>query len=422
MPHGRPILFDLALPPITLEAGATVAPHIVRGWSWGPEGEAPRVGTPVADVSTWHVVERSRADLDAIAQSNRGGRLRRDVPTVLVVHALTGDARAGGPSGWWAPLIGPGAPLDPEERRIVCFNLLGSCYGTSGPCDEGFPRRVDDTRFASSPPLDRGYRQVPEDELPATVTTWDQARSILMALDAIGVDRVELVTGGSLGGMIALALAALAPDRFDRVAPIAATDSASPWILAFNHVARQIVLADPGWPGDAMRGLELARQLAMITYRSEHGFDQTQGRRMALAEGPPWSSRAPYRIQTYLEHQGQKLRSRFDARAYLCLLGAMDHHDLARPPPPFAPGAANSGSWGLSRIHASMLGVNVNTDQLYLPGQTDRWTAALMARGLPVETATLFGLHGHDSFLIEWDQLRPLIASALSLPLAAPAP
>jgi len=399
-----PIHFELSLPPLRLEAGGEVARHVVRGFAWGPTGDAERIAriaTPI-DPQPWRVVRRTAAELDRAPSQRASGDLRDDVPTVLLVHALTGDARPGGPGGWWEPLVGPGAPLDPAKVRLVCFNLLGSCYGTSGPCDEGFPVRDDDPR------------------LPATVTTWDQAASILLALDALGIENVELVIGGSLGGMVALCLAALAPDRFARVAPLCATDAASPWIIAFNHVARQTVLADPSWPEDASRGLELARQLAMITYRTERGFDLTQGRRLVGAderEAPDWSAPQPYRMQTYLEHQGAKLRARFDARSYLCLLGAMDHHDLARAPRPFAAAPAGE-SWGLSRIRASALGIDVDTDQLYLPAQTDRWTAALFARGLPVERVTVRSPHGHDAFLIEWDQLRPMVARALTLPLA----
>jgi homoserine O-acetyltransferase len=422
--HETPFLFDLPLPPLTLEAGARLSHHVVRGWCWTTARDRLRIGADVPDSGGWQVVRRSWGELAAVARKNRGESFRPDIPTVLIVHALTGDARAGGPGGWWEPLIGPDAPFDPTRMRILCFNLLGSCYGTSGPCDEGFPCRLDDRRFDPPAAPLRGHFPVNESDLPATVTTWDQARSLLMALDAVGIGRVDLVTGGSLGGMIALCLAALAPERFARVAPIAATDAASPWILAFNHVARQAILADPGWPTDPSRGLEIARQLAMITYRAEYGFDQTQGRRMAVGnrESHTWSSRAPYRISTYLEHQGQKLRRRFDARSYVCLLGSMDHHDLNRPPPPFQRTQADREAWGLCRIRSSVLGVKVDTDQLYLPAQTDRWTAVLGDLGVPVETAVLHSPHGHDSFLIEWDQMKPLMESALALPPYTPAP
>ena len=131
-----------------------------------------------------------------------------------------------------------------------------------------------------------------EHRLPATVTPWDQARAILQALDALGIEKVSLVTGGSLGGMIVLCLAVLAPERFERMAPIAAAEKASTWVVGWNHVARQALLLDPGFPEAPARGLELARQLAMITYRAEPGLDARQG------QTPGWSSRALQPIQS----------------------------------------------------------------------------------------------------------------------------
>ncbi len=449
MTVGRPVRFELDLAPLTLEGGARLRHHVVRGWHWGPaEDRAALIALarPVDERTwpRWKVVRRSTGELAAgAAQAPTGSaRLSPTIPTVLVIHALTGDADAGGDDGWWSPLIGPGAPLDPSTARVMCFNLLGSCYGTSGPADGGFPRLTDDAAPAELAPA-RGGFAVPAVDLPATVTTWDQARSILAALDALGIERVELVTGGSLGGMIALALAALDPGRFARLVPIAACAAASSWILAWNHVGRQAVLADPGFPDDVGRGLELARQLAMITYRAEPGLDLTQGRRQGRGElsGSPddrWSSRARYRIQTYLEHQGDKLRARFDARAYLALLGAMDHHDLARAPagpeaherwaarvsPPPAslallalgPREPRPVSWGLDRIRANTLAVGIDSDQLYRPEHTDALVAALSARGQTARAATLTSLHGHDGFLVEWDQLDHQLRTALGLP------
>lgn len=420
----RATLFDLRLPPLPLEAGGEVAPHVVRGFHLGPPDDSEQLARVVPPLSpeasvAWQVVRRSQAQLAGAPAAARGARLSPELPTVLVVHALTGDARAGGPGGWWEPVIGPGQPLDPQKQRILCFNLLGSCYGSSGPCDQGFPRLLDQGLPAPAVPA-RGHRTAPEPTLPAVVTSWDQARSILGALDALGVDQVALCTGGSLGGMVALALAALEPRRFQRLLPIAASDAASPWILAFNHVARQVLLADPGWPERPERGLELARQLAMITYRAEAGFEATQGRRMAaVADGdaPAWAPRGAYRMQTWLEHQGAKLRARFDPHAYLCLLGAMDHHDLGRPPPG-APPATAAASWGLARIRASTLAVSVDSDQLYLPAQIERWAHTLAGGGAHLERAELRSAHGHDAFLIEWPQLRAVLQRGMDLPAA----
>lgn len=408
-----PIDFDLTLPTFRLEGGASLRHHVVRGWLWGPEGDAEVISsraTPV-EVTPWQVVRRAldrpqlRHYLPPFRRSGRG--LDPRVPTVLVVHALTGDCRAG---DWWAPLIGPDRPIDPRRVRVVCLNLLGSCYGTSGPADVGFPTAEDDAEGPAG------------SALPATVTTWDQARSILLALDALGVSSVHLAVGGSLGGMVTLALAALAPDRFERIMPIAATDAASSWLIAWNHVARQAVLADPSFPEDVTNGLSLARQIAMITYRAEQSFEHNQGR---LQHGGAWRPHGTYRMQTYLEHQGRKLTARFDGRAYLALIGAMDHHDLSRPPPPPAAcerwrhgeafGTPTLG-WGLARIRASTLAVGVDTDRLYDPTQSYRIVEKLAEHGGYAKYREVNSVHGHDAFLIEWAQLEPLVREAMSMP------
>lgn len=435
---GSPQWFELVLPALTLEAGAVVERHVVRGWHWGPaEDTAALTATTIAvdPARRWQVEARSTGELATLARRQPSTRAGLDptIPTVLVVHALTGDAGAGGDDGWWAPLIGPRKAIDPTQVRVLCVNLLGSCYGTSGPCDGGFPRLADDAHAAELTPA-RGGFAVPAVDLPATVTTWDQARSVLAVLDRLGIARVEAVVGGSLGGMVALALAALDPDRVARLVPIAATSAASAWILAWNHIGRQAVLADPGFPSDAHRGLELARQLAMVTYRAEPGLDATQGRAQTNAA---WSSRARYRVQTYLEHQGAKLRARFDARAYLALLGAMDHHDLARapsapgveerwparvPPPPSTLAALGQGprsplpsSWGLDRIRATTTAVAIDGDQLFLPSHGDALVRALAARGTDARLEVVTSPHGHDAFLIEWGQLDAIVRRALDV-------
>ncbi|MCI0569136.1 MAG: alpha/beta fold hydrolase [Myxococcaceae bacterium] len=362
---GEPFLFDLPLPGLTLEAGGRLERHHVRGWCWGPEEDAAAV--------------RARRPLSRV------------VPTVLVVHALTGDARAGGPEGWWGPLIGPGRVLDPQRVRVLCFNLLGSCYGTSGPGDADFPVEADAT--------------------PATVTSWDQARSLLLALDALGVGELALCTGGSLGAMVALCLAALAPERVERLAPIAGAVQASAWVVGFNHVAREVLRLDPGFPYDVRCALPVARQLAMLTYRAEPGLEARQGRR--LLEG--WSPQTPYRIGTYLQHQGEKLVRRFDGRSYLALLRAMDHHDLARPPPLPGPGESwrHGPTWGLGRVQAHVLSVGIDTDALFLPHHMAQLAAELRALGRTAEEAVLVSPHGHDAFLIEWEQMAAVLARAL---------
>jgi homoserine O-acetyltransferase len=397
MTSSEPQVFDLRLPELRLEAGAKVDPLVLRGWWWGPDADLPRLRAlkltpaPLAGRYTYEVVQRSRAELAAVPATEVA--LDPAIPTILAIHALTGDMRVGGAGGWWEPMVGVGRAFDPRKARLLCFNNLGSCYGTSGPADEGFPLR--DAR------------------LPAPISPWDQARAILTALDALGIRKVALATGGSLGGMIALCLAALDPGRFERIAPIAACGAASAWIIGWNHIGRSAILMDPGFPEHAERGLELARQVAMLTYRAEAGLDERHGR--GMAEVPGWQPPALYKVETYLEHQGKKLRSRFHPLAYLAQLDAMDHHDLGREP-----GSKSSGgTWGQDRLRASTLAVDIATDQLYFPEQMRRLAAELKQRGTVVENFTIQSPHGHDAFLIEWDQVAKLLGRALALPAGA---
>src|SRR5262249_25029703 len=240
-----PRLLDLRLPPLALHDGATVDPHHARVQWWGPETDLPvleRLGTQVSPEATGPVAR------SVPLRAGPGIGLDPSVPTVLVIHALTGDARAGGPGGWWGPLIGPGRPLDPPRGRVLCANNLGSCYGSSGPLDPGWP---EVTRL----------------------TPWDQARALRAVLDVLGVPRLRLAAGASLGGMIALCLGVLRPGSVERLLPIGTSSAASAWVSGWNHVARQVLRLDPGWPSDVGRGLEIARQLAMPTYRAGASLD-----------------------------------------------------------------------------------------------------------------------------------------------------
>jgi homoserine O-acetyltransferase/O-succinyltransferase len=391
MPHlpkrraaaAKPRLFDVRLPALALVRGGTVEPHVARGFWWGPEADLPAL-----EARTHPLSEAALRAADAQEPVHRSGPptfraaaaapdFDESVPTVLVVHALTGDARAGGTGGWWEPLIGPGRALDPAHVRVLCFSNLGSCYGSSGPLDKGFP---------------------PEAEL----TPWDLARALLLGVDALGLERLALVGGGSLGGMVSLCVGALGGARVERLLPLVTAASSSAWVVAWNHVQRAILKLDGGWPDDVGRGLEVARQVAMLTYRAEPGLEAKQGRHTPGEPGVPF----PFRVQGWLEHQGQKLRRRFDGRAYLLQAGAMDHHDLDRLPPGLDAGP----------IVASSLVVDVDTDQLFTQAQVEALARKLSAGGAHVERATLHSPHGHDAFLLEWDALAQLFKRALSLP------
>lgn len=411
-------LVEVVLPDLRLEAGASVTAPLARMQIMAPPGAvlvdaAARVsGEAARALASGQWVERSGAALDRRRDelSSASVRLDSDLPVVLVVHALTGDMRLGGDGGWWAPLVGPGRPLDPTRAVLLCVNNLGSCYGSAGPADADFPHRDADEEpwaglegpggFDPAAACGAGVR------LPATITTWDQARFLLAALDAIRVERPITVAGGSVGGMIALALATLAPDRVDRVLPIAASAAAGAWIQGFNHTARMLVLSDPDSASGGGRGLELARQIAHMTYRAPAGLSERQGRRQAERER--WSAGSPYAVQTYLEYQGRKLRRRFHAGAYLAQLDAMDHHDISRRPP-----GTDAGPWGLARLTMPLTAIGIDSDMLYPAIAMRQVVDALLAHGRPAAYRELRSAHGHDGFLIEWTGMATLLAEAL---------
>ncbi len=365
------------LTPFRLECGVPLPTLHLKAWTWGP--------TPVAD-------DRPVPPLPS------------DAPVVLVIHALTADARVGGPDGWWQALVGPGRALDPGRVRLLCFNNLGSCYGSFGPQDEGFP-----TRAALPCPVQppNGATPIPADA-PAPITPWDQARAILLGLNALGVEEVDLLIGGSLGGMIAQCLAVLDPERFGHLVLLATDVKATPWVQAFNHLGRQALHRH----GD----LDLARQVAHLSYRAEAGLEQRQGRRR-------YSPFGVSHVQSYLQHQGHKLRRRFHPAAYLAQLDAMDLHDLERPldgPEPHESWRLD-GTWGEARLRLPLTALAVDTDQLFRPHHLQDLVTRHRNRGRSGRFVSLTSPHGHDGFLLATDQISPILKTLTSWSLPCPA-
>ena len=303
-----------------------------------------------------------------------------DAPQVLVVHALTGSADAAG--DWWAPLIGPGLALDTTRYGVLCANLLGGRYGTTGPISED-PR--------TGAPYGSAF--------PA-LTTRDQARAQWALADALRIDSFALATGGSLGGMVVLEVALERPGAVAHVLPIAAPTATGPMAIAWNHL--QVTLIER--LGDD--GLALARQLAMTTYRSEADFDTRFGRR---TETDGRSS-----IVSYLDHQGRKLVERFDGDTYRILAGAMDRHDIGRGRGGTAAALALLGAAG-----SRLTGLGIEGDILYGPAQVRALVAAAVDAGVAAEYRELRSTKGHDAFLVEWDQLTAILDEALEEVAAA---
>ncbi len=304
---------------------------------------------------------------DAAAASRNGW--------ILVFHALTGSPDV---DAWWGPLLGPGAPLDTSRHAVIAANLPGSCYGSTGPAD------TNGTPF------------------PA-LTPEDMARAHLPLLEHLGVERLALVTGGSLGGMVALAWGTLSSVPVDRLVVFAAPAATSAQAIAWNAVQRMAIEADRRWHGghfakgeEPVDGLAAARAIAMITYRSGIEFDERFGRGATR-------HRPRYDVEHYLRRQGEKLVERFDARSYVTLMGAMDAHDLGD--------LSVAGSRTLGRV-AEMVGVGIDSDILYYPREVQAWVRAYSAAGVNAKYEEISSPYGHDAFLIEWEQVGRVLRSA----------
>lgn len=296
-------------------------------------------------------------------------------PQVLVVHALTGSADAAG--DWWTPLIGPGRALDTDRFGVLCANLLGGRYGTTGPTARD-PR--NGLQYGSTFPA---------------VSTRDQARAQWRLLDALGIRELALTTGGSLGGMVALEIALERPAAVQHVLPMAAPAATGSLAIAWNRI--QVALVDR--LGDD--GLALARELAMTTYRSEADFEERFGRQT--------EPDGRFSIVSYLEHQGEKLVERFDGDTYRTLAGAMDRHDIGRER-----GGIEQAFVALAAAGTGVTGLGIEGDILYGPTQVRALVDAAIAAG--VRGATYREIHsnkGHDAFLVEWSQLTAVISEAL---------
>lgn len=316
---------------------------------------------------------------------------------VLVCHALTadshvaGDAEPGHPSpGWWDALVGPGRALDPERHWIVCANVLGGCQGTTGPASPADDGAAWGSRF------------------PRT-TIRDQVAVEVALADHLGVDVWAGVVGGSMGGMRVLEWAIGQPERVAHAVVLASTAVASAEQIATQSTQIAAITADPRWRGgdyhDAPAGegphvgLGIARRIGHLTYRTEA---ELAGRfaNAAQAEEVPLSG-GRYAVQSYLDHQADKLARRFDAGTYVALSEAMNHHDVGRD--------RGGVEAALARIRADITVIGIDSDRLYPLDQQRR-----IAEPTGAELHVVASAVGHDGFLLEADALNPLIRAALT--------
>jgi len=297
---------------------------------------------------------------------------------VLVCHALTGWADV---DDWWQPLLGSFRSLDPDRDFIVCSNILGSCYGTTGPTSINPQTGI---AYGSTFPK---------------ITIRDMVRLQAVLLEALGVRSLQLVIGGSLGGMQVLEWAVLYPDLVRAIAVIAAPGRHSAWCIGLSEAQRQAIYTDPNWQNGNYgadqkpdQGLTVARMIAVSTYRSWASFSSRFGRQIQTEQ-----ARQQFAIVNYLDHQGKKLVERFDANTYITLTHAMDSHDLTRPDRDY--------DTVLKSIQQPTLIVAISSDILYPPVEQEK-----LATLIPnAELEWLESPHGHDAFLIDMTVLNDLI-------------
>ncbi|MDP9693568.1 UNVERIFIED_ORG: homoserine O-acetyltransferase [Arthrobacter globiformis] len=318
---------------------------------------------------------------------------------ILVQHALTGDTHvtrgcAGTEEGWWEQLAGPGAPADTDRFFVISINILGGCYGSTGPSSTAPDGKPWGSRF----PL---------------VTLRDSTVAEARLADRLGIRSWHAVVGGSMGGARALEWAVTFPERVRRCGVIAVGARSTAEQIAFAQAQTLAIRQDRHFNGgdyyggpEPADGLALARRIAHITYRSAYELDFRFGRNAQAAEEPlqadALAGRGRYQVESYLDHQGNKLVRRFDANSYIALTEALMSHDVTR--------GRGTLKEALARTTADFFVAAVESDRLYFPAQSLE-----LAESLPgnVDVHMIDSPIGHDGFLTEIGQLNAQLRAHL---------
>lgn len=318
---------------------------------------------------------------------------------VLVCHALTLDQHVAsvhpvtGKPGWWTRLVGPGKPLDPARHFILCANVVGGCQGTTGP---GSVNPATGRHWGLTFPV---------------ITIADMVRAQAMLVEAMGIETLLAVVGGSMGGMQVLQWAASYPERMFSAVCVASAARHSAQNIAFHEVGRQAIMADPDWRGGDYalhgtrpeKGLAVARMAAHITYLSETALQRKFGRELQR-DGLSWGFDADFQVESYLRHQGASFVDRFDANSYLYITRAMDYFDLAA-----GHGGVLAEAFAGAR-HVRFCVLSFTSDWLYPTAESRSIVRALNAAGARASFVEIESDKGHDAFLLD----EPVMDSALA--------
>ena len=339
---------------------------------------------------------------------------------VLVCHALNASHHVAGvyagqdkSEGWWDNMIGPGKPLDTNRFFVIGINNIGSCFGSTGPRDANFDAPAGSARqcYGADFPV-------------VTVEDWVNAQARL--LDALGIEQLAAVMGGSLGGMQTLSWTLQYPSRVRHAIIIASAPNLSAENIAFNEVARRAIVTDPDFHGGHFyehgvvpaRGLRIARMIGHITYLSDDVMNSKFGRELRNAvagseTGYRYSTQdVEFQIESYLRHQGDKFSGYFDANTYLLITRALDHFDPAQR-------FGGDLSATLAQAQARFLLVSFSTDWRFSPARSREIVKALLATRHRVSYAEINAPHGHDAFLLDDPRYLKLIRAYFEQEVAA---
>lgn len=329
------------------------------------------------------------------------GRLAADKSNVLLLFTgLSPSAHAASSPedhspGWWEEMLGPGKPIDTQRFHVICINSLGSCFGSTGPS-------------SLNPETGRRYAL----DFP-TLTVEDIASAAREALRVMGIPRVKVVMGPSLGGMSALAYALLFPGEADVLVSISSAVHSEPFSIAVRSLQRELIRTDQAWrdgdypPGEEPReGMRLARKLGMMSYRSAGEWIERFGRERASEDGgKPFG--IEFEVEAYLESRARAFVGSFDPNSYLYLSRAMDLFDVAEHGGTIAKAFSH-----LKLQHAHVVGVE--SDILFPVHQQEALAEALQEAGVPTHFDSLVSKQGHDSFLVDMQRFRPAIGDFLA--------
>jgi homoserine O-acetyltransferase len=358
--------FDTVPEPLALDGGRSLATTIIAYQTWG---------TLNADKSN----------------------------AILIFHALSGDSHVAGVhedgrNGWWELMVGPGLAYDTDRYFIICANVLGGCKGSTGPS-------------SNDPATGKPYAL----DFPV-ITIADMVRAQRPLLDLLGIRKLLAVTGGSMGGMLALAFAQLYPEMAERAIVLASAHANHAQAIAWNKIGRRAIMNDPLWNGgyyyDATlgppkHGLAVARMIGHVTYISEGAMDNKFGRTLQSAEKESFSFDVDYSVESYLRYQGQIFHQRFDANSYLYITRAIDYFDLAAKT-----GGDLAAAFAATR--ARFLFLSYDADWLYSPERMETMHVAATAAGRDSTHHEIHAPLGHDAFLVQKEPQTEMIRGFLT--------